>query len=238
MDLTQDIYDIIVIGLGAMGSASFYHAAKTGRKVLGLEQFEMSHSKGSYHGETRIIREAYFEGEFYVPMAQEAARLWRDLEKECGMTLYEKIGCLMVGKPTSKNIVEAKLSADKHNLPYKMYDEKTIKSRVPGWNLPEGFVALFDESAGFLHPERCIAQHVTMAQKRNSNAKSLYQTKVSSYKKLPNSELMEVKTDKGIFLCKQLIISAGFCANDFLKDLSVPLLIQKNSVVWFNNHEE
>lgn len=131
-----------------------------GKKVLGIEQFTLCHNKGSSHGETRIIREAYHEGEFYVPMAQEAAKLWQKLEKESGVVLYERIGCLMVGKADSKTIVQSKASADRHSLPYKMYNSGNIQERVSGWTLPEGFIALFDESAGLLYPERCIQQHV------------------------------------------------------------------------------
>lgn len=67
--MSEELYDVIVVGLGAMGSGSFYHAAKAGKSVLGIEQFSLGHTKGSSHGETRIIREAYFEGEFYVHMA-------------------------------------------------------------------------------------------------------------------------------------------------------------------------
>lgn len=110
-----------------MGSASFYHASKARKKILGIEQFELTHNKGSSHGETRIIREAYHEGAFYVPMSQKSAKLYQVLEKESGEKLYEKIGCLIVGKPNSNMIVESKLSADKYNLPYTMYDNETIK---------------------------------------------------------------------------------------------------------------
>ncbi|EAS04725.1 FAD-dependent oxidoreductase (macronuclear) [Tetrahymena thermophila SB210] len=235
--MSQEVYDIIVLGLGAMGSASFYQAAKQGKKVLGIEQFEAAHNKGSSHGETRIIREAYHEGSFYVPMSQKSAKLFQELEKETGQKLYEKIGCLMVGTPDSQTILDSKLSADKYNLPYKMYNSKTIKERVPAWNIPEGFIALYDETAGLVYPERIINAHIDVALKKNPQARALFGTKALSKKVRKEDGLIEVNTSKGLFVSKQLIISAGLWGNDFLKELNLPLIIQKQSVAWFENDD-
>ena len=90
-------YDVIVVGLGAMGSAAAYHLARRGQRVLGLEQFEPGHTRGSSHGETRIIREAYFEHPVYVPLVQRAYALWRELEEASGAALYLRTGGLMIG---------------------------------------------------------------------------------------------------------------------------------------------
>src|SRR5215469_18433848 len=82
-----NVYDIIIIGLGAMGSAAAYQLARTGAKVLGLDRFEPPHQLGSSHGLTRIIREAYFEHPLYVPLVQRSYELWKELEKEAGRQL-------------------------------------------------------------------------------------------------------------------------------------------------------
>src|SRR5205085_11325703 len=75
------IYDAIVIGIGSMGSAAAYHLAKRGKRVLGLEQFNIGHDLGSAHGVNRIIRLAYAEHPAYVPLLRRAYKLWRDLER-------------------------------------------------------------------------------------------------------------------------------------------------------------
>src|ERR1051325_974882 len=90
-------YDVIVVGLGAMGSATLYHLARRGHSVLGLEQFSPGHQLGSSHGDSRIIREQYFENPLYVPLVQRAYDLWRELETEAGRPLMTITGGLMIG---------------------------------------------------------------------------------------------------------------------------------------------
>src|SRR3954466_9778575 len=93
--------DVIVAGLGAMGSAALYHLARSGVKTLGIDQFAPPHTLGSSHGETRVIREAYYEDPVYVPLVQRAYELWADLERRSGETLYVRTGGLMMGRPES-----------------------------------------------------------------------------------------------------------------------------------------
>src|SRR4051812_44213875 len=109
----KHIYDAAVIGLGGSGSSALYHLSQTGRKVLGIEQFTIPHKNGSSHGDTRIIRQAYFEGEFYVPFAQRAYELWAELEKKSGEKLFLQTGALNIGE----NLVsKCKEVCDKHSL--------------------------------------------------------------------------------------------------------------------------
>ena len=108
--------DVIVAGLGAMGSAAVYHLARRHRAVLGLDQFAPPHSFGSSHGETRIIREAYFEHPTYVPMLQRAYELWTELEKSAGRSLFLQTGGLMIGPPEGIVVSGAKRSAETHRL--------------------------------------------------------------------------------------------------------------------------
>src|SRR6266481_3501682 len=98
MSLARD-YDVIIAGLGAMGSAAAYHLAASGRRVLGLDRFQPPHDLGSSHGRTRIIREAYFEHPLYVPLVQRAYELWAALEKKSGRELLVRTGGLMIGLP-------------------------------------------------------------------------------------------------------------------------------------------
>src|ERR1700739_146866 len=90
-------YDVIVLGLGAMGSATAYHLAARGKRVLGIEQFTSPHDKGSSHGGSRILRQAYFEGADYIPLVLRAYELWRRLEADAGVRLLHITGGLTLG---------------------------------------------------------------------------------------------------------------------------------------------
>src|ERR671933_513532 len=113
-------YDAIVLGLGAMGSAAAYHLARRGRRVLGLDRFTPPHTLGSSHGQTRIIREAYFEHPLYVPLVQRAYELWAELERESGRTLFRQTGGLMIGPKDGVLVAGARQSAEEHGIPHEM----------------------------------------------------------------------------------------------------------------------
>src|SRR5882757_5933365 len=110
----MDSYDVIVVGLGAMGSATAYHLAKRGHRILGLDAHARGHKHGSSHGTTRIIREAYFEAPEYVPLVQRAYALWRDLEAESGRDLLTITGGLTIGTTDSEFVSGARMSAQLH----------------------------------------------------------------------------------------------------------------------------
>src|SRR5436309_15798060 len=107
-------YDVIVVGLGAMGSAAAYHLALNGKRVLGLDRFEPPHQFGSSHGLTRIIREAYFEHPSYVPLVRRAYELWTELERRSGRKLLQKTGGLMLGPANGVLVTGARRSAETH----------------------------------------------------------------------------------------------------------------------------
>ena len=127
----QVAHDVIVVGLGAMGSATAYELARRGMRVLGLDRFSPPHAFGSSHGETRIIREAYFEHPVYVPMVQRAYELWRELEKESGVTLLRETGGVMIGKPDSDLVEGARNSAELHGLRHEMLTAGEVRKRFP-----------------------------------------------------------------------------------------------------------
>src|SRR3954451_24572703 len=112
------IYDIAIIGAGAAGSAAAYHLSKSAKRILVLDRFNPPHIFGSSHGQSRIIREAYFESPIYVPLVQQAYQLWHQLEKESNKKLLLKTGGLMLGIPASKVVQGAMRSAIEHHLPY------------------------------------------------------------------------------------------------------------------------
>ena len=158
-------FDVIVAGLGAMGSAAVYHLAARGQRVLGLDRFQPPHSQGSSHGRTRIIREAYFEHSLYVPLVQRAYELWADLELQSGRKLLLPTGGLMIGPPVGVLVTGARRSAEDHRLAHQILSASDLRRRLPAFQPPEDTVAVWEPRAGILFPELAIQSHLELAAK-------------------------------------------------------------------------
>src|SRR6266487_3480918 len=130
-------YDVAVIGAGAAGSSAIYHLAKTGKRILVIDKYIPPHNLGSSHGQSRIIREAYFESPVYVPLVQQAYQLWYQLEKESGKKLLLKTGGLMLGTKDSRVVQGALHSALEYRLSYEYMDDTSIRKNFPAFK-PEG----------------------------------------------------------------------------------------------------
>src|SRR6478735_8596919 len=128
-------YEAIVVGLGAMGSATLYHLARRGVRVLGLEQFSPAHALGSSHGDSRIIRETYFEHPLYVPLVQRAHQLWRELEQSTGTPLMKITGGLMIGPPDGMVVAGTLRSVQEHGLPHEVLTPRDLAKRFPAFRL-------------------------------------------------------------------------------------------------------
>src|SRR4051812_40177158 len=127
-------YDVIVIGLGGMGSAAAFELARRGRRVLGLEQFALGHQRGSSHGSTRIIRKAYYEHPDYVPLVRRAYERWYDLEQRVGRHLLTECDCLSIGQPGGELIEGVRLSAAQHQLPIAEVSSAELRGRYPAFH--------------------------------------------------------------------------------------------------------
>src|SRR4030095_14453546 len=149
-------YDVIVAGLGAMGSAGVFHLARNGCRVLGLDRFTPPHTLGSSHGQTRIIREAYFEHPCYVPMVQRAYALWHELEREADARLFLQTGGLMSGRPDSVVVEGARRSAETHRLPHEVLSAGQVRERFPALQPDDDMIAVLERRAGILFPEKCV----------------------------------------------------------------------------------
>ena len=158
-------FDAIVVGLGAMGSAATYHLARRGLRVAGFDASPRGHARGSSHGRSRIIRQAYFESPAYVPLVQRAYQLWRELEQEANRPLLTMTGGLMVGAPTSGLVQGTLASARLHGLPCERLDARQVAERFPAYRLPDDLVAVYEAEAGFLRPEECVAAHLDLARR-------------------------------------------------------------------------
>jgi len=156
-------YDVIVLGLGGMGSATLFHLARRGLRVLGLERFDLVHEYGSSHGLTRIIRLAYWEHPTYVALLRRAYELWRELERRSGERLLHVTGSVDAG-PAGGSVFEGAVrSSELHGLPHELMDGGELHRRFPGYRLPREMRCLYQPDGGFLLPERCNVAHIEQA---------------------------------------------------------------------------
>jgi sarcosine oxidase len=224
------MYDAIILGLGGMGSAAAAHLAARGRRVLGLEQFPPVHNRGSSHGQTRIIRKAYWEDPSYVPLLLRAYELWADLERRSGRELYLRTGGLMVGNPASALITGSRRSALEHGLAHEMLDAREIRKRFPAMRPRDDEIALFEEPAGILFPEACVQAHLDWA--ASAGATLRFEDQASTWE--ASGDTVVVRTASGErFVGHALVICAGAWLALTARELALPLRVERNIAHWF-----
>lgn len=157
-------YDVAVIGLGAMGSAALYALARRGQRVIGLDRFTPGHDRGSSHGESRVLRLAYFEGEAYVPLVRAALGLWRELEAASGERIFTRTGVLEMGETGSSLVASSLASARLHDLAIEELSGREAAARFPAFAPDEDWDCIFQPDGGLLEPETAIRAMVRIAQ--------------------------------------------------------------------------
>ena len=221
-------YDVIVIGLGAMGSAACYHLAGRGARVLGLEKFDIPHGNGSSHGFTRMIRMAYREHPDYVPLVKSAFSLWRELEAESGQKLMQVTGGLYMGPIDGIYVGGALASAKKHTLPFELLDRSTIGRRYPQFEVPDNFVGMLEKNAGFIRPEKAVATHAGLALRRGAELHG--QEPVIGWS--ADESGVEVVTERGSYRADQAIFCGGAWTDRLVRDLGIPLRVSRQVLGW------
>ena len=223
----QKRYNAIVLGLGAMGSATICQLALRGWRVLGLEQFSQGHSLGSSHGDSRIIRETYFEHPLYVPLVRRAHELWRELEERSGAALMIINGGLMIGPPDGVVVSGTLRSVAEHDLPHEVLTPEQTRERFPAFHLAEDLVAVLDPRAGYLDPEECNRAHIDVA--REAGAEVRFN---EPGQWMPDGDGVRVTTADGSYLADRLVIAGGAWNGELLRELQLPLTVERQSVFW------
>ena len=223
------IYDAIVAGLGGMGSATAYQLAGRGKRVLGLERFSPAHDKGSSHGRSRIIRQAYFEDPAYVPLLLSAYELWEKLERETGQELMTLTGGLMIGRSEDELVSGSVACAEEHGLPYDLLDAGEIKDRFPAFSPDPEIVALYEERAGFVRPEETVKAHLDRAAALGADLR--FEEPVVSWE--ASGDGVRVDTPEGSYEAERLVISPGAWAPQLLAGLGLPLEVERQVMYWF-----
>lgn len=226
-------YDVIVIGAGSMGMAAGYYLAKSGKRVLLLDKNDPPHADGSHHGETRIIRHAYGEGEKYVEMALRSQQLWEQLEAEAEKNLFIPTGVVNVGTEKSDFIASVIESAVKHDLPIEKLTAAEIQERWKGFTIPKGYIGCFERTSGVLKSEECIRVYKDIAIQNGAQVRA--NVAITGMNIEP--EDVTVTTDQGEFTSKYVIITAGAGTNQLLSlvDIELPLEETRQTFSWFEH---
>jgi sarcosine oxidase len=230
----QPDYEVIIAGLGAMGSAAACHLSRRGCRVLGLDRFHPPHNLGSSHGLTRIIREAYFEHPLYVPLVQRAYELWAALEKESGRRLLLQTGGLMIGPPEGVIVRGALRSANEHRLAHQSLSPPEIRQRFPGLHPAPNMVGVWEPRAGVLFPELAVQTHLELAAK--NGARLRFDEALLKWE--PADGGVRVVTTKGNYAARQLLISSGAWLEALVPELKLPLTVERQVLFWFEPRVE
>lgn len=222
-------FDIIVLGVGGMGSATCRELAARGISVLGLDQFPLVHDRGSSHGESRIIRKAYFEHPNYVPLLHRAYEKWHELEQATGRELFLPTGLVLSGPQNGETIRGARESAAQHQLTIENYTTDEGRRRFPGLHFPDDHDVVFEPGAGTLKVDDCVRAHVDEAIRLGATLRG--DEPVIDW----TSDRNEVRVTTSIrtYTAKKLIISAGAWANNNLPNLGKRFRVLRKFVGWF-----
>lgn len=231
MDVSD--YDVIIVGLGAMGSSAAYHLAQRGQRVLGIEQFTPAHPFGSSHGGSRIVRKAYFEKPDYVPLLVRSYELWQELSAAFGDELFTRCGALQIGRPESPIVAGAIESARRWNLPYELLDSKAVGARFPQFAVPSNQVAVFEADAGFARPEATVLANIELA--ADAGAELWFDTVVDSVELGPKG--IQLSAGGEYIQAPRVVIATGAWADRLANLGQFPFMAQRQTVHWFSADE-
>ena len=226
---TPERYDVIVVGVGGMGSATAYHLTQRGLDVLALEQYDIPHTRGSSHGVTRIIRRAYYEHPSYVPLVERAYELWDDLAAKSGRSLIHRTGSIDAG-PADSDVFQGSLrSCEAHTIPHEVLTSAELTERFPGYQLPQEYRALYQPDGGFVVPEQCIIGHVEQAQAAGAEIRA--REPVAEWKDTERG--VRVETSKDTYEADRLVFTAGAWNDNLLDALSGLATPERQVLAWF-----
>ena len=236
--MSSNHYDLIVVGLGAMGSAALYQASKRGLRALGIDRFDPPHNMGSSHGETRITRQSIGEGEMYMPFIRRSDEIWRELESISGRKLFLQSGGLIIAPETDAasfhvqgDFVELSARmAEKFGIAHDVLDAPTVNERFPLLMLRPVDRAYYEPGAGVLRPELCIQTQLELA----SQGGCAIQSNETVIDFRADSKGVEVVTDKSRYQADKLILSTGAWIADLLPETHRSgIRVCRQVIYWF-----
>ncbi len=222
-------FDVVVCGLGAMGSAALHHLARRGKRVLGLERYTPGHDRGSSHGHTRIIRLGYFEHPSYVPLLRRAYALWHDLEGAIRRPLLHVTGIAEIGPPTGVLVPGTLAAARLHGLPHDVLAATELMRRFPAFRLPADHVAVVQPDGGFLDVEPAIAGQIALAAGAGAEIRSGDTVRAVE----PCAGAVRIVSEHGVVEAGAAIVAAGAWLPTLAPPLAATLRATREVAGWF-----
>ena len=225
----MDHFDVVVCGLGAMGSAALHHLARRGQRVLGLERHTPGHDRGSSHGSTRIIRLGYFEHPAYVPLLRRAHTLWRELEAASGRRLLHVTGIAEIGPPAGPLVRGTLASARLHELSHEVLSAPELMRRFPAFRVPQDYVAVLQPEGGILAAEHSLHAQIALAAAAGADIRSGETVQAIE----PRAGSVRVTTDRGTVEAGVAIVAVGAWTKTLLPEFGAGLRVTREVVAWF-----
>ncbi|MGZ5571996.1 MAG: N-methyl-L-tryptophan oxidase [Usitatibacter sp.] len=233
----MDPFDAVVLGLGAVGSASAYQLAKRGARVLGIDRFSPPHSLGSSHGDTRITRKAIGEGDAYVPLALRSHALWREIEAETGADLMTVTGGLWISSGARQaethvaNFFDNTVAAARRfGIAHEILDAAQMRRRFPQFAVRDNEVGYHEPDAGYLRPEACVGAQLRLAARHGAQLHP--DERVEDFSQAQG--IVTVRTERAQYRARQLIVAAGPWVRGFLPpDLARLFTVTRQVLYWF-----
>ncbi|MGO2132508.1 MAG: N-methyl-L-tryptophan oxidase [Halomonas sp.] len=224
-------YDVIVIGLGAMGSAAAYQLSKRGQRVLGIEQFYPAHDKGSSHGSTRIIRRSSFEHPSYVPIAARSYEIWEELEQATSRKLVTNTGGFFIGAPDENYVKGSIESARTHGIEHEVLNAEELNRRFPQITARADQVAYYEPAMGVVKPEASIIAQQQLAQQNGADLH--FGETVLEWSADADRDWVQVRTDEATYEARRLVFTIGAWAPHLLGNMELPIEIERHWLFWY-----
>jgi len=224
-------YDLIVLGVGGMGASVVAHAAWSGLRTLGLEQYSLPHRRGSSHGFTRILRLGLHEKPTYVPLVMRAVELWKELGEKAGRPMFFQSGSVDVAPPESAIFKGSLAACQKHGIAHEVLDAKETQRRFPGIHPDPEMLTVHQPGSGFVLSDASIEAHLNLALAAGAELHG-HETALGWDSQ---GELYSVQTDRGTYEARALVITTGAWARKLLPN--APIKAERQVVGWFQPRE-
>ena len=234
-----NIADVLIVGLGAVGSAALYQSAKLGARAIGIDRFTPPHDQGSSHGDTRITREAIGEGREFVPLAVRSNQIWQELENATGRNLLTRNGCLVLASPdmpgnhhgSTSFIQDTIAAAEEFGIAHEILSIGELRHRYPQFFLRGDEIGYFEPGAGFLCPEACIETQLALA--KQSGAQLITSETVIACKAMPDGAV-RVTTNANVYAAAKVVVTAGPWIQQLLSERYAQYFkIYRQVMYWF-----
>jgi sarcosine oxidase len=221
--------DVIVVGLGAMGSAACRHLAARGAAVIGIDRYAPPHPWGSTHGDTRLTRLAIGEGREYVPLARRSHELWREIEADGGAELLTQPGVVIMAHPSSRFLAETRAAAREYGIGHRELTNAELREGFPMFAVDEHTVGYHEAEAGYVRPEPAVAAQLALAGR--DGAQLRLGERVLRWSAAPGG--VSVTTDAGSYSAGQLLMCAGAWIGELFPHARDIVAIYRQLLFWF-----